>query len=114
MESQQSELDLVRQSTRLVFLGTTSNGYNDVHHFEVPGTPYSVVLHENDETRKLYAVWLNPGKSNSREGRYPGLARIFDSLPVEIQQEVLRLRPILSRRAGPNGVGESDMLDERG
>ena len=107
MESLPSELELVRQSSRLVFLATASNGYNDIHHFEAPGTPYTVALHENAETRKLYAVWINPQKSNSRDGRYARLPEIFDALPVEIQEELLRLRPLLSRCTGPNGVGDS-------
>jgi len=113
MERQQSELHLARQSTALRFLGTLSNGHNDVHHFAVTGTPYSVALHENDETGKVYAVWLDSSRSSSRDGRYPRLAAIFDSLPEEVQTELLRLRPLFSRRVGKNGVGECDMLAER-
>jgi hypothetical protein len=114
MESQPSELEMARQSTRLRFTGTSSNGYNDIHHFEVVGTPYSVALHENGETRKLYAVWIDPGKRYSWEGRFPRLPEIFDLLPAEVRQELLHLRPLFSRRIGPDGVGEFDMLAERG
>jgi hypothetical protein len=114
MEGQQSELELARQSTTLRFVGTGSNGYNDIHDFEMPGTPYLIALHENMETHKLYAVWVDPRKRQSRDGHYPHLPTIFDSLPSEIQQELLRLRPLFSRRLGPNAVGEFDVLAERG
>ena len=107
-----SEIELARQSTLFRFVGTGSNGVNDIHHFEVPGTPYAIALHENDKTRKLYAVWIDPGKRYSRDGRFPRLSAIFDSLPAEIQQELLRLRPLFSRCIGPDG--ESDQLAERG
>ena len=114
MESQPSELELARQSKQLRFIGTASNGYNDIHHFEVVGTPYTVALHENGETRKLYAVWIDSRKRNARDGRFARLPEIFESLSVGVQQELLRFRPLFSRRIGPNGVGEMDMLADRG
>jgi hypothetical protein len=104
-----TELDLLRRSTVLRFLETASNDYSVVHHFEVLGTPFRVLLHEGPDG-KLFAVWQDPSKRYSWEGRYPRLVQVFPTMPAVVQSELCRLRPLLSRRLGEAGQ-EYDMLD---
>ena len=102
------ELHLLHASTLLRFEDTTTNGINPIHRFVVPGTTLLVALHENVETKKLFPVWKDTSGTREGRARYLDVAAVMELLAPDQQAEVLRLRPILSRRAGVRG--EEDVL----
>lgn len=106
------EVQAVMTSPAFEFVISTTNGINPIHRFQVRGSHLVVALHENPVTGRLYAMWIDGGKANARTGRFPGVQSVMEVLPPAAREEVIRLRPILSRRYGADG--DVDALDDKG
>ncbi len=86
-------LKALRAMPALAYIQRATNGQADAlwrsFHFDVVGTPWRVIVHDQESDREPWAIFINTSKSYSFQGRFADFPKFVAQLPESLQQEFM-------------------------